>query len=93
MSNTPMERDGEEYTRYRAGRYLDRWERRNGQWKIAYRVIADDWDRLDKVVEGAPGWDKWRRGDVGEKDPFATMRSGATRDAEAAIRATLKESP
>src|SRR5262249_19236138 len=45
MSNTPMERDGEEYTRHRAGRYLDRWERRNGSWKLAYRAIVDDWDR------------------------------------------------
>jgi hypothetical protein len=89
MSDTPLERGGDEYTRYRAGRYLDRWERRNGQWKIAYRVVVDDWDRLDKVVEGAPGSSTWHRGDLGGKDPSATMRAGATRDAEAVIRAKL----
>jgi hypothetical protein len=91
MSNTPMERGGEEYLRYRAGRYIDRWERRNGQWKIAYRVFVDDWDRLDKVVESAPGSNAWRRGDFGDKDPSATMKSGATHDAEAVMRAKVQK--
>jgi hypothetical protein len=29
-----------------AGRYLDRMERRNGEWKIAHRVVACDWNRF-----------------------------------------------
>ncbi len=90
MSNTPTERDGQEYTRYRAGRYLDRWERRNGQWKIAYRVVVDDWDRLDKLVEAAPGSSNWRRSALGDEDPSATMRTGATHEAEKAIREKLE---
>jgi hypothetical protein len=31
------------------GRYVDRYERRHGQWKIARRVVLHDWDRVDSV--------------------------------------------
>ena len=30
-----------------AGRYLDRYERRNGIWKIAYRSEVNDWSRTE----------------------------------------------
>jgi len=45
--------DGKEYTRMRAGRYLDRFERREGRWRIARRSVVDDWSRLDEVVATA----------------------------------------
>jgi SnoaL-like domain len=32
---------------FHQGRYLDRWERRNGEWKIAARVALIDWWRLE----------------------------------------------
>jgi hypothetical protein len=32
-------------------RYLDRFERRDGAWKIAHRVLGWDWNRMDPVVE------------------------------------------
>jgi len=31
------------------GRYVDRYERRNGQWKIARRTVLHDWHRVDPV--------------------------------------------
>lgn len=31
------------------GRYIDRYERRDGQWKIARRVVMHDWTRVDPV--------------------------------------------
>jgi SnoaL-like domain len=31
------------------GRYVDRYERRNGQWKIARRRVLHDWTRVDYV--------------------------------------------
>lgn len=34
------------------GRYLDRFERRNGVWKIAYRKMVCDWCRTQPVAEG-----------------------------------------
>jgi SnoaL-like domain len=36
-------------TRSRGGRYLDRFERRDGEWKIAYRVLVDEWSRVDEI--------------------------------------------
>jgi hypothetical protein len=93
VASLPFERNGEEYTRTRADRYLDRLERRDGKWKIAYRVLVDDWDRLDKVVEGVPGSSNWRRGDVRQKDPFATFKSGAMREHEKTMRAKLFAKP
>jgi hypothetical protein len=55
ISFAALERDGTGYTRARAGRYVDRWERRSGAWKIATRIMVDDWDRIDEVVERMPG--------------------------------------
>ncbi len=37
------------YTRTRAGRYLDRLEKRDGQWKIVWRMMTGDWSRMDPV--------------------------------------------
>jgi hypothetical protein len=33
------------------GRYVDRFERRNGEWKIAHRLTVYDWSRVDVVEE------------------------------------------
>lgn len=38
-------------TRIRAGRYIDRFERRDGQWKLATRTMIDEWARIDAVGE------------------------------------------
>jgi hypothetical protein len=35
-------------------RYVDRFERRGGEWKIAHRVVASEWRRVD-AVQGARG--------------------------------------
>lgn len=44
-----------------AGRYLDLFERRGGEWRIALRRTVNDWSRVD-----VPGeiWDRgsWQRG-------------------------------
>lgn len=33
-------------------RYVDRFERRGGEWKIAHRVVATEWRRVDPVPPG-----------------------------------------
>ena len=91
VSYLVVDRDGAEYTRFRGARYIDRFERRNGTWKIAYRVVVDDWDRLDKVTEYAPMREMWRRGDVRERDPFAQLRSGPIADNERKLREDMKD--
>jgi hypothetical protein len=40
------------------GRYVDRFERRQGVWKIAHHVVAYEWDSLEpagaKVIAAVP---------------------------------------
>jgi hypothetical protein len=38
-----------------AGRYVDRFERRNGDWRIAYRTVVYDVERFDAVVPAPDG--------------------------------------
>ena len=47
-------RDGGAIDWMHAGRYVDRFERRNGEWRIAYRTVVYDLERFDEVVP-APG--------------------------------------
>jgi hypothetical protein len=47
-------RNGEEYDWIVAGRYVDRFERRDGAWKIAHRLAVMDWDRVDVVRDKRP---------------------------------------
>ena len=44
-------REGKELDLNIAGRYIDRFERRGGVWKIAYRYRVSDWSRVDPVDE------------------------------------------
>ncbi|MCA8888023.1 MAG: nuclear transport factor 2 family protein [Parvularculaceae bacterium] len=44
--------DGER-TRLRAGRYLDRFEKRGAEWKLSARTLVDEWARED-TVDQAP---------------------------------------
>lgn len=45
------ERKGEPRHMTAGGRYVDRWERRAGEWRIAQRTVVVDWQRVDKVHE------------------------------------------
>jgi len=48
--------DGVRKTRLRAGRYLDRFARHDGAWKLSARTLVDEWSRIDEVIEAvAPG--------------------------------------
>lgn len=49
-------------------RYVDRFEKRNDDWRIAHRVVANEWRRVDPVV-GARGRNKigvWGQRDEGD---------------------------
>lgn len=43
--------DNKEFVTMRAGRYLDRFERREGRWGIARRTVADDWAVRSEVLD------------------------------------------
>jgi SnoaL-like domain len=38
-----------------AGRYIDRFERRNGEWRIAHRTVVYDLERFDEVLPAPDG--------------------------------------
>lgn len=46
-------------------RYVDRFERRNGEWKILARTLVADWKQVVPVAADAPqavpGWESGRR--------------------------------
>ena len=62
-----------------SGRYVDRFERRDGKWKIAYRYRLSDWNRVDPVLETRqpPIGRKTLRGQRSREDPFFTVFGGA----------------
>jgi SnoaL-like domain len=65
---------GKPATRSRGGRYLDRFERRDGEWKIARRLLVDEWSRLDELP--APmGPPPGRVGLRSKDDPVYTFRA------------------
>ena len=35
-----------------SGRYVDRYEKRNGVWKISFRSEVNDWTRTDPASDG-----------------------------------------
>jgi hypothetical protein len=43
--------NGALHTRISCGRYIDRFERRNGEWRIAKRTVVNDWSRLDPLEQ------------------------------------------
>ena len=36
------------------GRYLDRFERRDGEWRIAHRTVVHEWDKVETVELAFP---------------------------------------
>jgi hypothetical protein len=54
-----MDRGGAEHTLHALGRYLDRMERRGGEWRIARRLVIVEFTRLlppsDDMPPSAPG--------------------------------------
>ena len=64
-----MVKDGVPYDMLSPGRYLDRFECRDGEWKIVERLAMHEKDRLDPVVFKMQG-------------PFVDMLSKARRDGD-----------
>lgn len=51
-------------------RFIDRFERRDGEWRIATRVVTTEWSRVDDVAGRWPIPDHLRRGTRDETDPI-----------------------
>lgn len=70
------DKEGRSYNRTRAARFVDRFERRKGQWRISERVVVDDWDRVDEVLQRQEGHTSFRHGTKDEQDPVYAIRRG-----------------
>ncbi len=46
-----FERDNEKWDLSFGGRYIDRFERRDGSWRIAERTVLREWTRVDAVAQ------------------------------------------
>jgi hypothetical protein len=64
--------DGRMYMRVRAGRYLDRFERRGGEWRVAYRIVTDDWSYWQDCTEKVAGLGA-HPGMASAEDPLYTV--------------------
>jgi hypothetical protein len=49
-------------------RYIDRFERRDGEWKIAQRVVVTEWTRVDDPADWWPVGDDFPKGVRGPDD-------------------------
>jgi hypothetical protein len=62
--------EGSRQLRIRAGRYLDRLEKRDGSWKIKERTVVEDWNKGFDISDTAPAY---RPGEQGRKDFLYTL--------------------
>jgi len=65
------EREGERRLETAGGRYLDRFERRAGDWRIAHRLVVLDWGKVEEVPEAFP-MEGYERGRRSREDPSYT---------------------
>lgn len=76
LSATTVEpEDGEKQLRMRSGRYVDRIEKRDGQWKIKTRVVVEDWCKIFDLPE-LPAGTSFRAGQQGKADALYAMLGG-----------------
>jgi ketosteroid isomerase-like protein len=57
----PLDEKGETRDMVASVRYVDRMERRSGEWRIAKRVMVLDWHRVDPVAGANAGMTRGRR--------------------------------
>ena len=48
------ERNGVSYLINRSVRYIDRWEKRDGEWRVFHRTVPENWNKLEAIVERFP---------------------------------------
>lgn len=71
-----FEQGGRPGVRTRALRFVDRFTRRDGQWRISERVVTDDWNRVDEGVGTMPDASVFRPGSKDRDDPVYAIRRG-----------------
>lgn len=47
-----FQQEGEQQETLLCGRYVDRFEKRNGEWRVAARTVTYDWQRQSSLPDG-----------------------------------------
>jgi hypothetical protein len=83
--------DGVDWDMMDSGRYVDRWERRDGQFRVSHRVVIHDWVRTDRVSTPWPGPDHdvpkmcWGAGRLSADPATTTFGASGPQDASYAL--------
>lgn len=64
------------FLRIRAGRYVDRFERREGRWAIAERVVVDEWNKVEEITARTAPRENYRFGKRDKTDIVYSIREG-----------------
>ena len=70
-----FERDSAAHVRIRAVRFVDRFSLRSGKWRISERVVVDEWNRVDRIVEPQAGLEECRFSSKDKEDPVYKIRA------------------
>jgi SnoaL-like domain len=74
--NVPVVRPDSKVDLLGHSRYVDRFERRNGEWRIANRVVVSEWVRFSEVPAGSPALNPaWTLGHRDRSDPLWAARA------------------
>lgn len=76
MAIKDVMRDETRFLRIRSGRYIDRFEKRQGRWAIVERVLADEWNQMNSMEQRLGGPERYRFGTRDGSDPIFAIRSG-----------------
>ena len=73
LANHTARREGALWLETFAGRYIDRLERRAGEWRIADRTVVHDWSRVRPLEETFPN-DAFVQGQRGNRQDLVYQR-------------------
>jgi hypothetical protein len=69
LEHTMCRRGDQRYLTSVGGRYVERYARRNGHWKILERDAVRDWDSVAPIIARFPKWEDAPRGTRDRSDP------------------------
>ncbi|MGK5112469.1 hypothetical protein [Geodermatophilus sp. CPCC 205506] len=75
-AHASRELDDRTYNSRGGGRYLDRFEKRDGRRAIAHRRVANDWARMDEVVH-IPAIGKHQGKTAPNENPWYSLRNSS----------------